>query len=87
MVYRCKIWEEDGLFIAQFPDMMFIATYGFTHAHALEMAEEALNLVLEVELEDGHPIPPPTFRGGYPITVDPKLAAAMRIEEPELQVA
>ena len=57
MTYNCTIEkQEDGLYVAQFPDMTNILTCGFSHEEALKMAEEALNGVLAVDLDHGHPI-------------------------------
>ena len=58
MIYNCDITEKDGKFIAQFPDMTNVLTYGSSLEEALEMAKDALDGVLSVDIENGFPIPP-----------------------------
>ncbi len=82
MTYNCTINKnDDGLFEVQFPDMTNILTCGFSQEEALKMAEEALNGVLTVDLENGHPIADPNFKGGYPIEVSPKVAFAIELRK------
>ena len=82
MTYNCTIEKNnDGFFVAQFPDMTNILTYGLSHEEALKMAEEALNGVLAVDLDNGHPIAEPNFKGGYPIEVSPKVAFAIELRK------
>ena len=82
MTYNCTIEKNnDGTYVAQFPDMTNILTCGFSHEEALKMAEEALNGVLTVDLENGHPIADPSFKGGYPIEVSPKVAFAIELRK------
>ena len=79
MVYCCTIEKEGNEYIAQFPDMPNIATCGFTHEHALEMAKEALEGCLESDISRGIPIPPPDFSGGYPVVVSSHIALSLRL--------
>ena len=80
MTYNCTVEKNnDGIFVAQFPDMTNILTCGSSHEEALKMAQEALNGVLTVDLENGHPIAEPSFTGGYPIEVSPKVAFAIEL--------
>ena len=82
MTYNCTIEKNsDGLYVAQFPDMTNILTCGDSIEEALKMAEEALNGVLTVNIEHGHPIPEPNFKDGYPIEVSPKVAFAIELRK------
>lgn len=82
MTYNCTIEkQEDGIYVAQFPDMTNILTCGYSHEEALKMAEEALNGVLAVDLDHGHPIAEPKYTGGYPIEVSPKVAFAIELRK------
>ncbi len=82
MTYNCTIEkQEDGIYVAQFPDMTNILTCGSSQEEALNMAEDALNGVLAVDLDHGHPIAEPTFTGGYPIDVSPKVAFAIELRK------
>jgi antitoxin HicB len=58
-----------------------IQTFGYTHDEALAMAKEALDGCLEVSIEHGYPVPPPSFTGGYPITVTNHIAVSLRLRE------
>jgi len=44
MVYHCTIEQEGDMYIAQFPDMPNIQTFGTTLEEALAMAKEAIFL-------------------------------------------
>ncbi len=82
MTYNCTIEKnDDGLYVAQFPDMSNVITCGSSHDEALKMAEEALNGVLIVDLEHGNPIADPKFKDGYPIEVSPKVAFAIELRK------
>ena len=82
MTYNCTIEKNiDGIYVAQFPDMTNILTCGLSHEEALKMAEEALNGVLAVDLDNGHPIAEPNFKGGDPIEVSPKVAFAIELRK------
>jgi antitoxin HicB len=80
MEYFARIWKEKEDYLVSFPDLPNVNTYGFTHEHALEMASEALNAVLESEFEAGFRlIPARDYRGKrnhHPIEVLPHIALA-----------
>jgi antitoxin HicB len=71
MFYNSKITSENGMYIAQFPDMPNVLTYGDNYEEAIAMARDALDAVLTTEIEDGHKVPAPKYRGGVPIAVFP----------------
>ena len=57
--------EEDGGFTVRVPALPEIVTYGETEQEALNMAEDAIRLVLEDRAIRGEPIPvgsPPRIR-------------------------
>ena len=81
MVYNCTIKKERNLFLAQFPDMTNIQTYGNTHEEALSMAKEALEGCLESDISRGIPIPPPAYKKGYPVAVSSHIILALRLRE------
>ncbi|MBO4319748.1 MAG: type II toxin-antitoxin system HicB family antitoxin [Treponema sp.] len=81
MIYNCDITEKDGKFIAQFPDMTNVLTYGSSREEALEMAKDALDGVLSVDIENGFPIPPAKYTEGYPVEVSPKIAFAIELRK------
>ena len=92
MTYNCEITERDGKFVARFPDMTNVQTFGYSHEEALEMAKDALDGVLAVDIDNGFPIPAPQFTGGYPIEVSPKVAFAIelrkaRADRPQKEIA
>jgi antitoxin HicB len=71
MFYNCNITLENGMYIAQFPDIPNALTYGNDYKEAITMAADVLDAVLTTEIEDGHKIPAPMYKGGVPITVFP----------------
>ena len=81
MVYNCTIEKEEGMFIAQFPDMPSIQTFGNSEEEALAMAKEALEGCLESDISRGIPIPPPTFTGGYPVSVPSHIKLPLQLRE------
>jgi antitoxin HicB len=81
MVYHCTIKRTGGIYIAQFPDMTNVQTYGHTHEEALAMAKEALEGCLECDISRGMPIPPPSYKGGYPVTVASNIALSLQLRE------
>jgi antitoxin HicB len=58
-----------------------VLTFGFSHEHALEMAKEALEGCLEVEISKGMSIRLPAYSGGYPVTVSSHIALSLRLRE------
>ena len=81
MVYRCTIKKDGDLFWAHFPDMPNVLTYGNSHQHALEMAKEALEGCLEVEISKGMSIRPPVYQEGYPVSVSNHIVLALRLRD------
>lgn len=81
MTYNCDIKNEDNKFIVQFPDIQNVLTYGTSEKNALLMAEEALNAVLETDLDENYPIPEPKYKSGYAIEVSPKIAFAIELRK------
>lgn len=78
MTYYCDIAkDEDGKYVVSFPDMDNVLTFGFDEHHALVMAKEALEGVLETDLDYGLPIPEPHYIGGYAVDVSPNIARAI----------
>ncbi|HEY5817790.1 MAG TPA: type II toxin-antitoxin system HicB family antitoxin [Mesorhizobium sp.] len=49
--------EADGGFTVRVPALSEVVTYGATKAEAMANAAEAIELVLEVRLAEGDPIP------------------------------
>jgi len=49
--------EEDGRYSVSVPALKGCHTWGYTIAHALEMAHEAIDGYLAVLTEDGEPVP------------------------------
>ena len=81
MTYNCDITEENGKYIAQFPDMTNVLTFGISKENALQMAKDALDGVLSVNIEKGFPIPCPKYKGGYSVEVSPKIAFAIELRK------
>jgi antitoxin HicB len=52
---------EDGGFQVYVPALPEIVTWGDDEQHALAMAKEAIELVVEDRLANGEPLPPLTF--------------------------
>jgi len=81
MIYYCDIKQDGDMFVVDFPDMPNVLTYGNSHEHALEMAKEALEAILEVEISKGMPIRPPFYRKGHPVPVANHIALSLRLRE------
>jgi antitoxin HicB len=81
MVYYCTIVKDGDMFIAQFPDMTNVVTGGFSHDEALAMANEALDGCLESDVAHDRAVPPPSYAGGYPVTVANHIAVSLRFRE------
>lgn len=81
MTYNCDITLQDNWYIPKFPDMTNVLTCAETKEGALEMAKDALNGVLEVDLEHELPIPEPSYRGGHPVEVEPRIALAINLRK------
>ena len=53
MTYNCTIEQQsENMFIVHFPDMQNVTTYGKTPEDAKNMAKEALEAVLETDIEE-----------------------------------
>ena len=82
MTYNCTVEKmDDGKFLVRFPDMTNILTCGTSLENALEMAGEALDGVLASCLDHNLPIVSPSFSGGYPVEVSPKVAFAIELRK------
>jgi antitoxin HicB len=81
MTYYCTIEQNGDMFIARFPDMPNIQTFGNTHEEALAMAQEVLEGCLESDISRGLPIPPPVCTKGYPVPVANHIALSLRLRE------
>ena len=81
MIYNCNIKKDGDMFLVDFPDMPNVLTFGNTHEHALEMAKEALEGCLEVEISKGMPISSAAYKKGYPISVASHIAIAFQLRE------
>jgi len=81
MVYNCTIEKEGDMLIVQFPDMPNIQTFGYTEEEALAMAKEALEGCLEADISHGNEIPPPSYTGGYPVSVASHIALSLKLRE------
>lgn len=56
-IYPATMSEENGVYLVRFTDIDEISTFGKTLYEAVEMAEDALNLMLVDMEESGDPIP------------------------------
>jgi len=81
MVYYCNIEKDGNNFLIDFPDMPNVLTFGFSHEHALEMAKEALEAVLEVDISKGMAIPKPSYKKGFPVSVSNHIVLSLRLRE------
>ena len=79
MTYHCNIERDGDMFLVDSPDLPNVLTFGNTHEHALQMAKEALDAVLEAEVAQGLPASPPEYSGGHPVTVANHIALAIRL--------
>ena len=90
-----KFDKADKVWYVEFPNHPNINTFGDSLEHALYMAEDALNGVLEFELERGQSLPKATIMKGkdvYKIPVAPHIALAYdlksaRADKPQKEVA
>ena len=62
--YSCNIFysREDGVYIADIPDLDSCSGFGETPEQALAEVEEAKQAWLAAAKETGKPIPPPRYR-------------------------
>ena len=57
-------------------DQNFVKAY-----EAFEMAKDVLNGILASHVDNNYPISDPTYKGGYPIEVSPKVAFAIELRK------
>ncbi|MYC06519.1 MAG: type II toxin-antitoxin system HicB family antitoxin [Chloroflexi bacterium] len=66
MTHRYEIvmyWsEEDGVIVAEVPELPGCVADGPTYEDALEMIQEVMDIWIETQREMGHPIPIPKGR-------------------------
>ena len=84
--YTCTIEDDEGFFWVKFPDLPGCQTEGETLEEALELAEDALNLMLWDMEEDNETIPPATPFNKIPIA-DGQVKAVIRADTIEYRKA
>ncbi len=80
IAFRCRLEpDEDGGYVATFPDLPFGATQGETVAEALKEAADCLETILAVLVHEGRDIPEPSKikRGEY--LVSPSAVTAAQV--------
>ena len=80
--YPCQITpHENNELIVSFPDVPGALTSGCSRAEALEMASEALSVMLAGRVVDRKsiPVPSPVADGQEVVTVDPVTAAKLEL--------
>ncbi len=78
MFYTPRIYEEDGAYLVEFPDLLGTLTYGETLEEAKAMAKDAMDLTLMCYNDEGTPWPeaktePDEEHGFYAIDVSPEV--------------
>lgn len=82
MKYYCDIKKQnENMYIVQFPDMTNVTTFGTSVDDAKKMAKEALDAILETDIEENFPIPEPKYNQGFEIEVSPKIAFAIELRK------
>ena len=82
MKYYCDIKKQkENMYIVHFPDMANVTTFGTSVDDAKKMAKEALDAVLETDIEENFPIPEPKCNEGFEIEVSPKIAFAIELRK------
>jgi antitoxin HicB len=81
MVYYCNIENDGDRFLVDFPDMPNVLTFGFSREHALEMAKEALEACLEVEISKGMAVRRPSFKKGFSVSVSSHIVLSLQLRE------
>ena len=69
------------MYIVHFPDMANVTTFGTSIDDAKKMAKEALDAVLETDIEEGFPVPEQKYNEGIEIEVSPKIAFAIELRK------
>ena len=80
--YPCILHpEEGGGFYVSFPDVRGALTNGADRAEALEMAEDALTIILYTHVERGEavPMPGPVLDGQDSVTLSEAVSAKMAL--------
>lgn len=83
MFYTARIYEDEGKFSVEFPDLDGCFTFGDTLEEALAMAKDAMELTL-YDVFDGSPLPeartkPDPEKGLYAVEVSPSLSIALQL--------
>ena len=60
MRYPVAVWVENGIYSAEVPDLPGVITEADSLEELESMVQEAASGWMECELDDDHPIPPPT---------------------------
>ena len=81
MVYFCNEKKDEDKFLVNITNLPNVLTFGFSREYALEMAKEALEACLEVDISRGYRIAPAVFPEGHPITVSSHIALSMQLRE------
>jgi antitoxin HicB len=84
MYYATKITQSGDWWEVSFPDRLGIDFCGESLDDALEMASDALNSMLEFDLEKQHPLLEPRTKANpkkslYAIEVEPRLEVSYRL--------
>ncbi len=95
MVYYCRLVEEEGVFLVEFPDVPNAITSGRSEDEALFNAAEALNGVLESDISHGYPLPEAATgpgKGLHQVEVEPHVLIAwelrkLRGDRPQSEIA
>jgi antitoxin HicB len=95
MVYYCRLVEEEGVFLVEFPDVPNAITSGRSEDEALFNAAEALNGVLESDISHGYPLPEAATGPGmglHQVEVEPHVLIAwelrkLRGDRPQSEIA
>ena len=80
-IYGVAIREEDGDFVVTVRDLPEVVTSGSSLTEALELAADAIEVVIGMKLEDEHLLPQPTpvAPHEYAIPLEPRLATKASI--------
>ncbi len=82
--YRIEWDNEDEIFVVGIEELSGCMTHGNTHAEALEMGYEAVELHLESMSENGEEIPQPLsmqkFKGEFLVRTTPEIHRKLAME-------
>lgn len=79
IAYPVSIAPEEGEFIIQCRDLPELLTSGKDRADAIEMAEDAMAVVLLTYMEEGADLPMPSPAGPGEVLVQPPAATAAKL--------